>query len=164
MSRSAFQSEREPLPKTCTHQSKGAFSLQQAGKRAPNMERETAKQLSAMTDEGAFERLSASSREVALCASLTLVAAGAGCGVASFSCADHGPRSKEQPHSVIASNEAIAAREDRNGKLRNGDRAAERPSLKNTRAANSALVARRLPNAGSKQQHGPFGPRHGSKR
>jgi hypothetical protein len=44
------------------------------------------------------------------------------------------------------------------------DRAAERPSLKNTRAANSALVARRLPNAGSKQQHGPFGPRHGSKR
>jgi hypothetical protein len=57
MSRSAFQSEREPLPKTCTHQSKGAFSLQQAGKRAPNMERETAKQLSAMTDEGAFERL-----------------------------------------------------------------------------------------------------------
>jgi hypothetical protein len=37
-----------------------------------------------------------------------LVAAGAGWGVASFSCADHGPRSTEQPHSVIARNEAIA--------------------------------------------------------
>src|SRR5258707_12812928 len=56
------------------------------------------------------------------------------------------------------------AREDRNGKLRNGDRAPERPSLKNTRAANSALVARRLPNAGSKQQRGLFGPRNVSKR